>query len=62
MVEQFEDRVEDRLDEMEAKLMAADRTVQASEVQDSEQVSKVSKQVPPMPSLLSDGLANIASL
>lgn len=45
MVEQFEDRVEDRLDEMEAKLKVAEGLVQAPEAIESEKISFVSRQV-----------------
>lgn len=48
MVEQFEDRVEERLDVMEAKLKA---DAEASEAVDNEKIGTVTKQVPPITSL-----------
>lgn len=45
MVEKFEERVEDRLEEMEAKLAATEGILQASEQADSEKITKVGKQV-----------------
>jgi hypothetical protein len=45
MVEQFEEHVECRLDDMDAKLMAAQSVVQVSQVDDKEQVVVFGKQV-----------------
>jgi uncharacterized membrane protein len=56
MVEQFEERVDDRLDEMEAKLLAAaESATQAAQVsqaveKENERISTVTKQVPAMAS------------